>query len=109
MNRIDFGNLIDDVWTAVHHLNKTKGSDYSGDEDVLANFKRLATKLELTKEQVLGVYMTKHLDAIDTYIREGNVKSEPIDGRINDAIVYLLLLHAMVIEGHDHDFEPVEE
>ena len=103
MNRIDFGNLIDDTWSAVHLLNKTKGSDYSGDEDALENFKRLATKLELTKEQVLGVYMTKHLDAIDTYIREGNVKSEPIDGRIDDAIVYLILLKAMVQEGHDKE------
>lgn len=105
MNRIEFGNLIDDVWATVHHLNKTKGADYSGDEDVLANFKRNAKRLGLTKEQVLGVYMNKHLDAIDTYIRDGNIKSEPIEGRISDAIVYLLLLRAMVREGHDNGNE----
>ena len=36
------------------------------------------------------------MDAIRSYIRYGSVMSEPIEGRIKDARVYLSLLRAMV-------------
>jgi hypothetical protein len=34
-----------------------------------------------------------------TYIREGSVKSEPIEGRIHDLILYLYLLSALIEES----------
>lgn len=98
MTRADFNTLIEIIWESIKELNKTKGGDYAGDGDVFANFKRHAHNLDLTKEQVLAVYMNKHLDAINTYCKTGAVQSEPIEGRINDAILYLLLLRGMVAE-----------
>lgn len=103
MNRADFALVIDGVWDSIHKLNRTKGRDYSGDEDVLENFKRNAERLGLTKEQVLGVYMNKHLDAIYTYISTGKVESEGIEGRIHDAVFYLILLLVMAEEGHTYE------
>ena len=41
------------------------------------------------------------MDAIRTYIRFGSVMSEPIEGRIKDARVYLSLLRAMVEQKKD--------
>lgn len=98
MNRSAFNTLIDCEFDVIKGLNETKGNDYAGHEDVLANFKRQAQNLGLTKEQVLAVYLNKHFDAINTYCKDGSVKSEPIEGRIHDAIVYLLLLRAMIAE-----------
>lgn len=75
---------------------KVKGNDYTQGDDRLKNFDRNGARLGLRPEQVLAVYMNKHLDAIETYLRRGAVESEPIEGRIQDAINYLLLLYKMV-------------
>jgi NADPH-dependent glutamate synthase beta subunit-like oxidoreductase len=50
----------------------------------------------LSPAQALGVYMKKHLDAIFTFIGKGRVESEPIEGRIHDAVNYLLLLNKLI-------------
>jgi hypothetical protein len=73
-------------------LRVRKGHDYSGHENVNRNFEEAAQRLNLTPKQVIGVYLDKHLNAIHTYIREGDVKSEPIKSRIQDARNYLLML-----------------
>ena len=73
-------------------LRVAKGHDYSGDEDSNRNFKEGGKRLGLKPEQVLGVYLDKHLEAIHTFIKDGVVKSEPIEGRVMDAINYLLIL-----------------
>jgi hypothetical protein len=79
------------------HLTDTKGREYANSDDQLANFKRLSTQLGLTPEQVITVYMTKHLDSINSYVRNPEQDlSEPIDGRIDDAILYLILLKASI-------------
>lgn len=76
-----------------------KGHDYrSGSSDHFANFKRNADRLGLTSQQVWAVYANKHHDAVMTYIREGDVQSEPIVGRIGDLISYLFILAAYAEE-----------
>ena len=80
-------------------LTDTKGREYANSDDQLANFKRLAKRLGLTPAQVCTVYLTKHLDSIDSWVRNPEQDlSEPIDGRIDDAILYLILLKAI---AHD--------
>jgi len=76
----------------------TQGASSKGKDprDRLKNFYRNAERMHLTPYQVLQVYMTKHLDAIETFLVSGRVESEPIDGRICDAINYLLLLYKMI-------------
>ena len=82
---------------ACNDILAVKGFDYTqGSPNRLQNFDRNAERLGMRPEQVLAVYMNKHLDAIDTFIKHGRVESEPIDGRIHDAINYLLLLYKMV-------------
>ncbi len=48
----------------------------------LKNFYRNAEKLGIPARTVLAVYLGKHLDAIETFLRNGQVESEPIEGRI---------------------------
>jgi hypothetical protein len=75
---------------------KAKGQDYAQtdrQDDVNANFKRAAERWGTTVLQAWGVYFGKHIDAIETYIRRGGqAESEPIIGRITDAVNYLFIL-----------------
>lgn len=96
MNREQFRlDVLDPTFDEIIKLNNTKGHDYAGNEDALANFKSASERLGITAEQVWAVYADKHWSAIMTYCKEGDVKSEPIEGRINDAILYLLLLKGL--------------
>ncbi len=101
MNRREFLELLEEIHLELVNLNTTKGHDYSGDENVFSNFIRAGERRGLAPETVLGVYMDKHEDAINTYIRDGQVKSEPIEGRILDSILYRCLLLGMVRALHN--------
>lgn len=83
----------------------SKGMAYSGQEDKLGNFKRLAAKYKVSPLLVWSIFFGKHLDSLDAYIRGEYVDSEPIAGRIKDMINYLFLLHALIVELHD---QPVQ-
>jgi hypothetical protein len=99
MRRDEFRTLMKVTYTNLLDLNNTKGSDYAGDEDALANFKEQAASLGLTPEAVWGVYAGKHWSAIMTFIRKGEVQSEPIEGRIDDLLLYLLLLKGLIFDA----------
>lgn len=95
------GHVLRPTMQSVIDLSEGKGKEYAGPEgssNEHANFDRLAVEMEMSPEKVLAVYWTKHMDAIKTYVRTLNKDtSEPIEGRIDDAILYLLLLKGMVI------------
>jgi len=77
-----------------------KNNDYgAGETNPLANFYEAAERLDLTPLQVWGVYFDKHLQAVHKYVANGRVESEPIEGRIQDCIGYLLLLRALIQDG----------
>ena len=79
-------------------IMRTKGMAYSGKEDKLGNFKRVAQLLKQTPLMVWFVYFTKHFDAIASYIRGEYKDSEPIEGRIKDGINYFFLLYGLIKE-----------
>jgi hypothetical protein len=87
-------------------LTNTKGEEYSRTLDQLANFKRQADELGVGPITILMVYLNKHLDAIKHHARHGITLSEPIEGRIDDAILYLTLYKALVIEAREDDRAP---
>ena len=100
MNREEFTKLMADKHEELVRINRTKGVEYAGEEDALDNFKRHARELDLRPEQVWAVYASKHWDAIMSYVRTGTVLSdEGIEGRIDDAILYLYLLLGLVEDG----------
>lgn len=102
-----FAKSIDELYERLRALTATKGEEYKRREDnQFANFERGAASLGLTREQVLMVYLSKHLDSIVTYVKDRaagqeKVYAEPISGRIDDAILYLLLLRGMTIENDE--------
>lgn len=98
MNTDKMYAILRDTFDNLTVLSCTKGKEYAGSDDRLANFKRLGADLGMDPRAVLWVYLTKHLDAIRSYLRRGHVLSEPIEGRIDDAILYLVLLKCLDIE-----------
>jgi hypothetical protein len=98
MNRKAFDILRNEAYARICKISDTKGHDYSGQEDALRNFKTNGEALGITPMQVWGVLCIKHWDAVMTFLREGDVKSEPVEGRIDDVILYLFLLQALIKE-----------
>jgi len=80
----------------------TKGMEYTvGDlkTDRLANFYRIAKELDQDPKLVCYIYLKKHLDSIACYVKNGKeYTEEKIEGRINDARNYLILLNAIIQE-----------
>ena len=73
--------------------------EYAQDENnVFANFERIAMAIEIDRETVLMTYLLKHIDGISAYTKGHRSQREDVTGRITDAIVYLMLLWAMVVE-----------
>ena len=56
MNQETRNAIFDELSKTMLDITTKKGHDYSGDEDVLENFKRNAERLGLTKYQVWLVY-----------------------------------------------------
>ena len=100
MTQLEFEEFLNQTANQLLALTRTKGVEYAGSRDQLANFHRLSEILGMPPEAILLVYLTKHLDSIHRYVR-GLIKgtpstlSEPIQGRIDDALLYLVLLRAM--------------
>ncbi len=103
MKQADFEKLVDESVAQMRDLLIVKGDEYAGSEDRLANFKRGSNLTGATPMQVLFIYLSKHYDAIATYIKDDaqgkdRRRSESIRGRVHDAINYLLLLEALIVE-----------
>lgn len=97
--------LVDETITKIDELSRLKGGEYAGDQDRLANFRRNAAALSLPMESIWAVYAAKHWDAVMQYIADTNngferPRLEPITGRIDDLIVYLILFKAIFDERH---------
>ncbi len=85
-------SVLEDLLDGIRELWQYKGADYTrGSEDRLANFRRNAESLGLDMRQVWAVYASKHWDAIMTWVKNGQVESEPIEGRLYDIATYALL------------------
>lgn len=99
MNSVDFNRVVAKARARQDNLLKLKGDDYTQHEiDRLSNFKRIAIASGLTTKQVWTVYFLKHIDAIMSYVKTGKEGSEPITSRLDDAINYLYLLEALIVE-----------
>lgn len=83
-------------------LIKAKNSDYTqgtAERDRIAHFREAARDLELPMLKIWQVFVRKHWAAVQKFANGGNLESEPIDGRINDIINYMVLLGAIIEDG----------
>lgn len=97
----ELGRIQEAAFSRIRKLRETKGREYAHDADTLADFYEVAAEMGVTPLQCWGVYVKKHLRAIDTFVREGEVKSESIVGRVDDVLTYHVLLLGLLLDG-DH-------
>jgi hypothetical protein len=95
--------IIKETFDKILHLCRIKGAEYSEEDDALANFRRNGADVNQPMEVVWRVYAGKHWDAVSLHIRDissgaTRILSEPIEGRIDDLIMYLCLFKAMLCE-----------
>jgi hypothetical protein len=95
--------LLGETFAEIRKLGERKGGEYAGDGDRLANFRRNALALGVSMEMVWAVYAAKHWDAIQQFVKDTQagktrVRSEPIEGRVDDLLTYLLLFKAILKE-----------
>ena len=102
MTKSEFADLLLEIQAAEREVRESGQAEYAHDEsNAFRNFDALATDLHISREQVLWIYLKKHLDGILAYINGHRSQREDITGRIKDARMYLALLWPMVTERRD--------
>jgi len=85
------------IWKEVMKVRDEGQKEYAHDEDdVFANFNRIAHLLDEDRKKVLMTYMLKHVDGIAAFVKGHKSQREDVRGRITDCIVYLMLLWGMI-------------
>ena len=69
--------------------------------NAFANFERISENLDIQREEVLLVYLLKHMDGICSFVKGHKSQREDVRGRLTDAIVYLCLLWGMINEEEE--------
>lgn len=95
--------IVADAIKRAEQLFTSKNSEYGDNGDILANFRRLAQQQDLPMSTVWMMLAGKHIDSIQQYVKDvrngkGRNRTEPMSGRIDDLIVYSILLLAIVNE-----------
>lgn len=106
MNQEQFTALFNNTVADLEQLLIVKGGEYAGSDDRLGNFKRGAARVGIHPLQILWIYASKHIDSIETFIRDeaggtSRQRSEPIAGRFDDLINYCILAKALIKESED--------
>ena len=95
-----------EIFDGCIQLREAGQKEYAQDlNEAFANFHRGAHAVGIDRKQILWIYLSKHLDGITAAIKGHMSKSEPVYGRIMDAIVYLTLLYGMFLEDEKHEAE----
>lgn len=96
-------DTIANALTRVQTLFATKNAEYAGQHDILGNFRRLASQQDVPMSTAWMFLAGKHIDSIQEYVKDcrANVRrdrTQSIAERIDDLIVYSLLLHVIAEE-----------
>ena len=100
MKREQFNDLFLDIVSEIKKARDCGQKEYAHTEDnVFANFERAGSNLDISREQALMVYLLKHIDGINAWVKGHRSQREDVTGRMKDAIVYLCLLWGMAKEN----------
>lgn len=92
----DIQELMNRIFKELQETREAGQKEYAHDsENAFRNFESLSTELKISREQVLWVYVKKHLDGIVSWINGHKSQREDVRGRIKDVMVYLVLLWGM--------------
>ncbi|MBC8225909.1 MAG: hypothetical protein H8E74_02045 [Gammaproteobacteria bacterium] len=97
MTTTEMNQLMENIQNQIAETRKSGQKEYAHDEDnVFANFERVANTLDITRETALMTYLLKHIDGVVSYTKGHKSQREDVRGRLTDIIVYTMLLWGMV-------------
>lgn len=93
MNLSNYNELKENILQKAQTISDSKRPSYTqGNPDVLKNFKAVAERVGMTPLQVWGVYFNKHIDSINSFVKDEKIhQAEPMEERFCDALNYLML------------------
>jgi hypothetical protein len=96
--------VFDDIFAEVTILREAGQKEYAHKLDnAFRNFENIGSYLDIDRKKVLLTYTIKHIDGIVAYVNGHKSQRESVKGRINDAIVYLMLLRCMIEDEETND------
>ena len=102
MNSKRFYQLLRDRLIKVEHTLKSKGQEYSTDDNKLHNFDRAAIRSDQLREKALLGMLLKHeisvLDIVDKLEENKLPTKEILDEKFGDIISYYVLLEASIVD-----------
>lgn len=107
MNNQDFMSIVKTMTDEALAILDSKGKEYAGNDDRLANFKDIARELGITPQQVCLVYLKKHIRALEHSARTNTISMEE-GTRAMDCINYLFFFVALREERYDGAKLPFE-
>lgn len=95
----EFDKFFDTFVEECRKMRDTKGKEYASGVSRFGNFDRAAERKKVSRLTIASIFLDKHLDAINTFITNGQIYSnETIRGRFIDAVTYLTLMAGMAEE-----------
>jgi hypothetical protein len=92
MTPVQFNTFTEAFIHDMKEILLTKGHDYTGgSDDRLRNFKEIAGLIGVSPMVVWFTYFMKHVDSLATFVKLGELKSEPPAERFKDVANYALL------------------
>tara|TARA_R110000772_G_scaffold78221_4_gene167833 strand:- start:224 stop:562 length:339 start_codon:yes stop_codon:yes gene_type:complete len=100
MNKKEFQETKNYILEKAQKIMDAKQPEYTNKSiDVLNNFKTTGKSLNVDPMIVWGIFFNKQIQSILTHASDPNLKqAEPIESRYADAINYLFLGFALLIE-----------
>jgi len=105
MTTKEFKHLFqNEILPAIGDMREAGQKEYAQDiDEIFANFHRIAKDMSIDRKKVLMVYMLKHIDGINAFVKGHKSQREDVTGRITDCIVYLMLLWGMIKEERENN------
>jgi hypothetical protein len=102
MDNARFQEVLDDQMDKNRTVLSGKALEYASDIDRLSNFKKAAHLNGETQVQALWGMLSKHLVSLSDMVETGNEYPMAVwEEKIGDALNYLYLLKAVVVEEED--------
>jgi len=100
MNQKEFQETRQYILDKAQDIMDAKQPEYTNKSiDVLKNFKSTAKSIGIQPMEVWAVFFNKHIQAILSHSGDPNMhQAEPIDSRYADALNYLFLGFAMLVD-----------
>ena len=103
MNKTHFNEFFKHIVEEVKQTRDSGQDEYASPSNVFEDFVQTAELTGTTPAMVLYTFLNKHMRGIGAFIRGQKSQREDVTGRIKDAIVYLMLLWAMVEEEKNNE------